>query len=378
MSGTLKLGATGGQILFSTSGTSGFATTSGYGSLYYGSDFQLRIKDPSGNITILGAGGTGSGSSGTSGSSGISGSSGSSGNSGSSGSSGISGSSGSSGNSGSSGSSGSSGNTGSPGSSGTSGTSGGGSTTINNNASSRIITGSDTPNTLNGESNLSFSTATNTLVVNGIAIGRGSGNFLDNLAIGANTPLGGVTTGERNLAIGKSAGDSLTSGQDNTFIALVSGNKITTGNTNTCIGNYTLNNATGASSNCLIGYGNLEAATGTNVNNNTVCGVSSLYSLPNGSFNTVLGCDNGNNLTSGASNNNTIVGARINTGGTSVSDSIFIGDGNGTVRLKFDNTGQLSLTGPTVSSSTTNTVTNKIAITINGTLYYLLASTSGA
>jgi hypothetical protein len=90
MSGTLKLGATGGQILFSTSGTSGFATTSGYGSLYYGDDFQLRIKDPSGNITIL-AGGTGSGSSGTSGSSGISGSSGTSGNNGTSGSSGTSG-----------------------------------------------------------------------------------------------------------------------------------------------------------------------------------------------------------------------------------------------------------------------------------------------
>ena len=31
-----------------------------------------------------------------------------------------------------------------------------------------------------------------------------------------------------------------------------------------------------------------------------------------------------------------------------------------------------------VSSSTTNTVTNKISVTINGTTYYLLASTSGA
>jgi hypothetical protein len=30
-----------------------------------------------------------------------------------------------------------------------------------------------------------------------------------------------------------------------------------------------------------------------------------------------------------------------------------------------------------VSASTTNTVTNKVAININGTVYYLLASTSG-
>ena len=63
MSGTLKLGATGGQILFSTSGTSGLATpATGYGSLYYGTDSQLRLKDDAGTITILGAGGgTGSG-----------------------------------------------------------------------------------------------------------------------------------------------------------------------------------------------------------------------------------------------------------------------------------------------------------------------------
>ena len=35
------------------------------------------------------------------------------------------------------------------------------------------------------------------------------------------------------------------------------------------------------------------------------------------------------------------------------------------------------LVSTAVSSSTTNTVTNKIAINISGTVYYLLASTSG-
>ena len=40
-----------------------------------------------------------------------------------------------------------------------------------------------------------------------------------------------------------------------------------------------------------------------------------------------------------------------------------------------DNTGTI-LAG-TASASTTNTVTNKIAVTINGTVYYLLASTNG-
>jgi hypothetical protein len=41
-----------------------------------------------------------------------------------------------------------------------------------------------------------------------------------------------------------------------------------------------------------------------------------------------------------------------------------------------DNTGTV-LVGGSPSSSTTNTVTNKIAVVINGTTYYLLASTSG-
>ena len=71
MAGTVKLGATGGQILFSTSGTAGLGTpATGYGSLYYGTDSQLRLMTDTGAITILGAGGTGSGSSGTSGTSG--------------------------------------------------------------------------------------------------------------------------------------------------------------------------------------------------------------------------------------------------------------------------------------------------------------------
>lgn len=36
-----------------------------------------------------------------------------------------------------------------------------------------------------------------------------------------------------------------------------------------------------------------------------------------------------------------------------------------------------ALASTAVSSSTTNTVTNKVAINIGGTVYYLLASTSG-
>jgi hypothetical protein len=451
MSGILKLGATGGQILFSTSGTAGFSGTAGYGSLYYGTDKQLRLKDDVGTITIIGAGGTNgtSGSSGTSGvdgsglstknieisaaaftysapdstasitfaqpfgstnysieltwkntnsgnwfslssgagiavkinnktaagfdivysgfnlpgtipgyvayitaialgetavpgtsgTSGNSGSSGSSGESGSSGSSGISGSSGTSGADGSSGSSGSSGQSGSSGSSGESGTSGSsgssganGTATINNNADNRVITGSNTPGELNGESTLSFND--DTLNVNGIFIGKGASGDASNLGIGVSYPIDTATTGLRNLGIHSSALNAITTGSDNSFIGFAAGPLITTGNTNTCFGNYTLYNATGADSNALIGYGILSDATGPNIEKNTVVGVSSLYNLPNGSRNTVLGADTANNLT-GASNSNTIIGAQINTGGTAISNQVILGDGDGNIRLRI-------------------------------------------
>jgi hypothetical protein len=101
MSGTIQLGTTGGQALFSTSGIGGNGTpATGYGALYYGSNKQLRLIDDQGVITDF------VGSDGNSGNSGSSGNSGTSGNSGSSGSSGSSGTSGSSRTSGSSGTSG--------------------------------------------------------------------------------------------------------------------------------------------------------------------------------------------------------------------------------------------------------------------------------
>ena len=51
---------------------------------------------------------------------------------------------------------------------------------------------------------------------------------------------------------------------------------------------------------------------------------------------------------------------------TNTDRTLTLPDGAGTV-----------LVGGSPSASTTNTVTNKIAIVINGTTYYLLASTSG-
>jgi len=61
-----------------------------------------------------------------------------------------------------------------------------------------------------------------------------------------------------------------------------------------------------------------------------------------------------------------------------MSSIVVSGDTGGSVTLQAPAVaGSTTIVLPTsVTASTTNTNTNKIAITINGTVYYLLASTS--
>ena len=49
----------------------------------------------------------------------------------------------------------------------------------------------------------------------------------------------------------------------------------------------------------------------------------------------------------------------------------------GSTTITFPNVSGNALASTGVTASTTNTVTNKVAINIGGTVYYLLASTSG-
>jgi hypothetical protein len=64
-----------------------------------------------------------------------------------------------------------------------------------------------------------------------------------------------------------------------------------------------------------------------------------------------------------------------NTSGTITLDAPAVA---GTTTLTLPNATGNVLASTAVSSSSTNTVTNKIAINIGGVTYYLLASTSGA
>jgi len=63
------------------------------------------------------------------------------------------------------------------------------------------------------------------------------------------------------------------------------------------------------------------------------------------------------------------------TGGGSV--TLTAGAASADTTLTLPTTNSTVLGSTAVSASTTNTVTNKIAVNIGGTVYYILASTSG-
>jgi hypothetical protein len=82
---------------------------------------------------------------------------------------------------------------------------------------------------------------------------------------------------------------------------------------------------------------------------------------------------------------------QINGNATATNNFVFQTDNAGGIKLSrgnagattqdilyIDASGNISFPSQTVNASTTNTVTNKIPIVINGVTYYLLASTSAA
>ena len=71
------------------------------------------------------------------------------------------------------------------------------------------------------------------------------------------------------------------------------------------------------------------------------------------------------------------MGSIIITGDTSGATTLAAPAIAGSAVITFPAVTGNALASTAVSASTTNTVTNKIAVNIGGTVYYLLASTSG-
>ena len=152
-------------------------------------------------------------------------------------------------------------------------------------------TGSATKNFVDLTTNQTITgakTFSSDITVNGVKIGRGTGNNGENVAVGADALASG--TGTRNTAIGYGAmrqysGTSfdnntsvgyynlpaLTSGSGNTSIGAESMMALTTATANTSIGNQSLINTTG---NNNVGVGQLAGQTITTGSQNTIIGTN--------------------------------------------------------------------------------------------------------
>jgi len=131
--------------------------------------------------------------------------------------------------------------------------------------------------TLTGALTGTSATFTSDASINGLTVGRGAGNSIENTAIGYralvsnttgiyNTSLGSDalrnnTTAVDNTAIGFGAGQSITTGGSNTFLGSNTGSGITTGSGNTILGKNNTALASGLTNNIILssGGGNIKA-----------------------------------------------------------------------------------------------------------------------
>lgn len=145
-------------------------------------------------------------------------------------------------------------------------------------------------------------TADQDIYINGITLGRGTGNSLYNTAVGASALINN-TTGNYNTSVGaQSLRDNLggnynvangyatlrnnLSGNYNVAIGLLASTISTTGASNTSIGAYSLYRNLIGSFNTAVGYRVLE----NNVaDKNTAIGAETMFSNTSGTFNTAVG-----------------------------------------------------------------------------------------
>ncbi|MCZ2484981.1 beta strand repeat-containing protein [Aquirufa antheringensis] len=232
---------------------------------------------------------------------------------------------------------------------------------------------------------------------NGVRIGKGASNNIQNTAIGY-TALGSNTTGEGNTAIGFQGQMSGTSGSSNTslgFAALIdnttsSGNTAigyqalqkNTGDNNIAIGTNTMYLALNSTRNIVVGSNALE----TNANgaaNNIIMGVNSMRVATSASENVAIGNEAGSTFTN--ETRNTLLGASTNiSAGVSNATAIGYGaiaDASNKIQLGNANVTAVNtsgtitaagfsgpLTGNVTGNASTATLANNISATANTSL----------
>ena len=142
-------------------------------------------------------------------------------------------------------------------------------------------------------------TTTSDMIINGITVGRGSGNISSNISSGYEA-LYSNTTGYRNTAIGSYALFTNTAGNENTASGRSALYNNTTGNLNTALGINTLYSNTTGYQNTASGINTLYS--NTTGYHNTALGAWSLYFNTTGQQNTALGRSALNRNTTGIRN----------------------------------------------------------------------------
>jgi hypothetical protein len=184
-------------------------------------------------------------------------------------------------------------------------------------------------------------------VCGNVVIPNQSGNANNNLALGATSGLGAITTGTDNIAIGNGAGQYVSEGANNNFLGSAAGNYNTTGNNNNFFGFCTGYNNTSGSCNTFIGESAGKNNTSGNCNN--FIGALAGFSNGNGSNNNFFGQGAGKFLN--GSYNVNIFGSYEGSGAaspgnpTDVSGYTFIGGTNLSSGLTINNNNAIAFGG---------------------------------
>jgi hypothetical protein len=182
-------------------------------------------------------------------------------------------------------------------------------------------------------------TTTPDAVINGVNVGRGGGNAIENTRLG-NSALSVNTTGTGNTAAGSFALSKNTTGVGNTAVGTQTLQENTTGEGNTAVGQFSLIDNTTGLRNSALGY--LSLSDNTTGIDNVGIGFFSLFTNTTGSDNTALGHNSGSYIADGSTTNSI------------TNNSIYIG--SDTKALANNQTNQIVI-GHNATGNGSNTVT---------------------
>jgi hypothetical protein len=250
---------------------------------------------------------------------------------------------------------------------------------------SKLVIRANNTHSLTGSLQVTGSiTGSNDFLINGITIGRGSGNVSTNVVIG--TSAASVNdTGKDSVVIGYEAGKNLVAFMpgnyaDSVLIGFQAGYSQTTVYDTVAIGwKAGFANVTGKANTYLGTSAGLQQDQG---NYNIFVGPTSGVDFKSGSQNTIIGYNTFRSVVSGSFN--TILGSRITGLPTTVNNNIILADGQGNIKYRWDGvqntiSGGLNVTGGSITGSNvliTGTITAQTLIvqTVSSSVVYASGS----